>query len=236
LRESDDPLGTGRQYFVFDTTALTDVQTRKKEDWDGICEGMNGVLDLVAEARLKLNISCYVPYPTVYKEIEGFAKRHDCGQETVDAVDTWLVKKTPNRYEVQVPAGIFYEYVDHMRDRINKGMRVAEDHIRDASTDCLYVQAEDDDRPMSEVRQEVEREVIGGTISKFRDKYRNALRYGILDAAPDIDVLLLAKELDAAVVGADDGIEKWAERLGLRFVHSTSFPRMIQEYLRKVEE
>lgn len=224
----------GRQYFVFDTTALTDVQTREREGWDGICEGMGGVLDLVADARLKLNISCYVPYPTVYKEMEGFAKRHDCGDDVMDSIDTWLVKKTPNRYEVQIPAGIFYEYVDHMRGRINKGMRVAEDAIRDSSMDCLYVEAED--RPMKEVREEVEREVIGDTISKFRDKYRDALRYGILDAAPDIDVLLLAKELDAAVVGADDGIEKWAERLGLRFVHATSFPRMIQEYLRKVEE
>lgn len=224
----------GRQYFVFDTTALTDVQTRKREGWGDVCEGMSGVLDLVAEARLKLNISCYVPYPTVYKEMEGFAKRHDCGEDVMDAIDTWLVKKTPNRYEVQIPAGIFYEYVDHMRGRINKGMRVAEEAIRDSSTDCLHVDA--GDRPMKEVRREVEREVIGSTISKFRDRYRNALRYGILDAAPDIDVLLLAKELDAAVVGADDGIEKWAERLGLRFVHATSFPRMIKEYLRKIEE
>lgn len=224
----------GRQYFVLDTTALTDVETREREGWEGICGGMEGVLGLVAKARLELNISCYVPYPTVYKEMEGFAKRHDCGPETLDSIDTWLVKKTPNRYEVKVPAEIFYEYVDHMRSRINKGMRVAEDAIRDCSTDCLYMGS--GDRPMKEVREEVEREVIGGTISKFRDKYRDALRYGILDAAPDIDVLLLAKELDAAVVAADDGIEKWAGRLGLRFLHSTSFPRMVREYLRMTEE
>ncbi len=66
---------------------------------------------------------------------------------------------------------------------------------------------------------------------KFREKYRAALRYGILDSAPDIDVLLLAKDLDAAVVSQDLGIQRWAEQLGLRFMESRSFPIMIKEYM-----
>lgn len=223
-----------RQYFVLDTTALTDVQTRKKEGYDSLCEGMDSILDLISKARLKLSISCYIPYPTVYKEISEFIQRYDCGEEVEAKVDTWLVKKTPNRYEVDIPAGIFYEYVDYMRDRINKGMNVAEEAIWDASMSCLEVST--DELSDNEIEKEVKREMVGGTISDFRDKYRNALRYGILDSAPDIDVLLLAKELDAAVVGADDGIEKWAERLGLRFVRASSFPQMIKEYLRTQKE
>nr|WP_269852028.1 RNA ligase partner protein [Methanosarcina horonobensis] len=83
-----------------------------------------------------------------------------------------------------------------------------------------------------EYREEVEREVIGGIIGKFRNKYRAALRYGILDSAPDIDVLILAKELDAAVIASDYGIEKWAEQLGVRFVPANTFPMMIKEYLK----
>ena len=223
-----------RQYFVFDTTALTDVQMRKKEGFESLCAGIDGVLELVSKARLELNISCYVPYPTVYREMSDFIKRHDCEDEVKVKLDTWLVKKTPNRYEVEVPASIFYEYVDFMRSRINKGMNVAEDTIWDISVNCLNTDIED--MTAEEVEKEIKREVIGQTISDFRDKYRSALRYGILDSAPDIDVLLLAKELDAAVVGADEGIEKWAERLGLRFVKASSFPRMIQEYLRRKDE
>ena len=69
-------------------------------------------------------------------------------------------------------------------------------------------------------------------IGKFRNKYRAALRYGILDSAPDIDVLILAKELDAAVIASDYGIEKWAEQLGVRFVPANTFPMMIKEYLK----
>jgi len=220
-----------RQYFVLDTTTLTDSETRKKEGYESICEGIDSILELISKARLKLNISCYVPYPTVYNEINDFINRYDCGDEIKAKADTWLVKKTPNRYEVEVPAGIFYEYVDYMRDRINKGMKVAEDAIWEAAISCLHISAED--KTKEEIEMEVKRKEIGQTISDFRDKYRNALRYGILDSAPDIDVLLLAKELDAAVVGADDGIEKWAERLGLRFVRASSFPQMIKEYLRK---
>ncbi|MDI6888216.1 MAG: RNA ligase partner protein [Methanocellales archaeon] len=223
-----------RQRFVLDTTALTDVQTRKKEGYASLYDGMSAILDIIAEARLHLEISCYVPYPTVYSEIRDIARRQDAGEELLSKIDTWLVKKTPDRFEVKIPAEIFHDYVDYMRSRINKGMVVAEEAIRDAARECLLAKTKA--KSKKDIEEKIEREVIGGNISKFRNKYRNALRYGILDSTPDIDVLLLAKELDAAVVAADHGIRKWAERLGLRYVDATSFPAMINEYLRRVRE
>ena len=45
-------------------------------------------------------------------------------------------------------------------------------------------------------------------------------------------MLLLAKELGAGVVAADEGIKVWAERLGLRFLSAKSFPKMMNEYLK----
>ena len=54
----------------------------------------------------------------------------------------------------------------------------------------------------------------------------------LLDSAPDLDVLLLAKEMDAGVVAVDEGIRRWAEKLGLRYVEGNSFPRMLEEYLK----
>jgi len=42
---------------------------------------------------------------------------------------------------------------------------------------------------------------------------------------------LLAKELEAGVVSSDIGIKKWSEKLGLRFVEASKFPRMLKEYL-----
>ncbi|NLO29468.1 MAG: RNA ligase partner protein [Methanosarcina mazei] len=219
-----------KQRFVLDTTALTDLQTREVMGYTSLCEGMKTILDLIAEARLHFGISCYVPYPSVYKEMYEFASRNGCDREVVAKIDTWLVKKSPDRYRVDVPSQIFPEYVSYMRGRINRGMGVADNAIWGAATECLFM--ENPQNKKKEYREEVEREVIGGIIGKFRNKYRAALRYGILDSAPDIDVLILAKELDAAVIASDYGIEKWAEQLGVRFVPANTFPMMIKEYLR----
>ncbi|MFZ3383403.1 MAG: RNA ligase partner protein [Candidatus Methanoperedens sp.] len=221
-----------RQRFVLDTSALTDTQTRELEGGN-LDTAMGGILDIIAEARLHLGISCYIPYPSVYTEMREFAKNNGCGEDTLAKIDTWLVKKTPDRYEVKIPSKIFYDYVDFMRGRINKGMNVAEDAIWESATECLFRTTKA--KTKHEIEPDIERNVIGGIINSFRDKYRNALRYGILDSAPDIDVLLLAKELDAAVVASDMGIQKWAEQLGLRFVEAKSFPSMIKEYLKRIK-
>jgi len=218
-----------RQRFVLDTSALTDSATREKEGYKTLCEGINSIMDIIAEAILSYELSCYIPYPSVYNELCGFIKNNGCEDEVIAKIDTWLVKKTPDRYEVKIPSKIFYEYVDYMRSRINKGMTVAEDAIWEAATDCLFLTSRAQDKKNIEI--EIERDVIGSVVGKFRDKYRTALRYGILDSGPDIDVLLLAKELDAAVVASDMGVQKWAEQLGLRFVEAKSFPAMIKEYL-----
>ncbi len=220
-----------RQRFVLDTSALTDAQTREVLGYASLEDAIIGVLDIIADARLYLDISCYIPYPSVYNEMRDFARNNECGESVLAKIDTWLVKKSPDRYEVKIPSKIFYEYVDYMRSRINKGMNVAEEAIWEAATQCLFIQTKAKSR--REIETEIERDVIGNIVGKFRDKYRNALRYGILDSGPDIDVLLLAKELDAAVVASDVGIQRWAEEMGLRYMEARAFPVMIKEYLRR---
>jgi hypothetical protein len=212
-----------RQRFVLDTTAITDTGLRTKEGYESLCDSAAEVLELIARARLKLNISCYIPFPTVYGELISFLRRNNCSDDVFLKLDTWLVKKTPNRYEVKIPAAIFYDYVMTMRQKINRGRRVAEEFIWESSAVSSKFE-----------EKEVQKEV-GNLISKFRDKYRNVLRQGILDSSPDLDVLLLAKELEAGVVSSDAGIRKWSERMGLRFVDASKFPRMLKEYLVLVE-
>jgi RNA ligase partner protein len=223
-----------KQRFVLDTSALTDVRAREKTGDQTFNVYITSILDTIAEARLRLGISCYIPYPSVYNELLEFAKNNECDEEVIAKMDTWLVKKTPDRYEVKIPSKIFYEYVDHMRSRINKGMNVAENVILEAATVCLFTTTKAESR--KDIESEIKREVIGSLINKFREKYRTAMRYGILDSAPDIDVLLLSKELDAAVVASDAGICRWSEQLGLRFVEAKTFPLMLSEYLSKTRE
>jgi len=161
-------------------------------------------------------------------------RHNNCDPRILSKVDTWLVKKSPDRYQVKVPAKIFYEYVDYMRSRINKGMNISEEAVWESVSKCISLSREGTD--LSAMKDEIERETVGGIVRKFREKYRAALRYCILDSAPDIDVLLLAKELDAAVVSQDLGIQRWAEQLGLRFMESRSFPIMIKEYMNALPE
>ncbi len=213
-----------KQRFVLDTTALTSQEIRKGRD---LCTTMEGVLNLIAEARTKLNISCHIPFPTVYNELMDFIKRYQCKEEVRVQIDTWLVKKTPNRFEVKIPSAIFYEYIQDMRERMNRGMKIGETAIWLSSSESISLMKESKEK-------EAIKKAIGKIIRDFRAKYRNALRYGTLDSAPDLDVLLLAKELEAGVVASDEGIKKWAERLGLRYVEGASFPKMLEEYLEHV--
>ncbi len=213
-----------RQKFVLDTTAITDTGMREREGYDNICQSADYIMDLIADARLKLDITCYIPYPTVYTELVSFLKRYKCPENVFLKLDTWLIKKTPNRIEVMIPSAIFYEYVLTMRQRINKGRRIAEEFIWESSVISSKADSKN-----------VERE-IGNLIAKFRDKYRSALRQDVLDSSPDIDVLLLAKELDASVVSSDAGIRRWAEMMGLRFVEASKFPSMLKEYLSRKEK
>jgi RNA ligase partner protein len=227
-----------KQRFCIDTTAITDTEVRSSLGVDTISESANEMLDLIADSRVNLGISCHIPYPSVYDELIGFLKRENCLKETIIKVDTWLVKKTPNRYEIKLPAELLYEYIKDIRDRINKGMRIGENAMYEsASVSYLAIKEHNSSNlnTTNATHNEHIDEVLSKTVKSFRNKYRTALRTGTLDSAPDLDVLLLAKELDAAVVASDEGIEKWAQRLGLRFVKAKDFPFILKEYLKVYE-
>ncbi|MGZ7066807.1 MAG: RNA ligase partner protein [Methanobacterium sp.] len=213
-----------KQRFVLDTTAFTDNQLRDEFGDGELSKTADFLIDLIAESRIKLNMSCHMP-PITYKEFIEYMTRYDCPEEILIKTETWIVKKTPDRYDTKIPSEIFYEYVQDMRERMNKGMRISENAIWEAAVESMVRMSRE------EKKADIELEVIGNAIKDFRKKYRAALRKGTLDSAPDLDVLLLAKELGAGVVAADEGIKIWAERLGLRFLSAKSFPKMVGEYL-----
>lgn len=217
-----------KQRFVLDTTAFTDNQLRDEFGDGELSKTVDYLIDLIARSRIKLNMSVHMP-PITYKEFTEYMARYECPDEIMIKADTWIVKKTPNRYDTKIPSQIFYEYVQDMRERMNKGMRISENAIWEAAVESLVRM----DR--GEKKGQIEVEVLGKAIADFRKRYRLALRKGTLDSAPDLDVLLLAKELGAGVVAADEGIKVWAERLGLRFLSAKSFPKMMNEYIKYYE-
>jgi hypothetical protein len=208
-----------KQRFVLDTSAFVSNDIRKRGE--SAPEAVARLLNLISKARLKLNISCYMP-PSVIRELDKILHVYRCPKDTFVKLDTWVVKKNPARFEVPIPSEIFYEFITDLRKRMDKGLRVAESAVRKAEK--------------ADIKKGVDfRSELDDVITELRDKYRVTLRQGILDSKEDLDVLILAKELEAGIVTADEGIMKWAEELGLRYVEAKAFPDLIEEYLKKIK-
>ena len=117
-------------------------------------------------------------------------------------------QKSPSKHEINCPAFLLYELIEDMRDRVNKGLRIAEKAVRNAG-------------------KADERDVIQG----MRKNYRDALREGIIDSKEDVDLILLAKELDALLVTVDHGAIAWAEKLGIRWLLPTKFKDYLMSFI-----
>jgi hypothetical protein len=216
------PSGLPRQRFVLDTSLFITEEIRHEDE--SLEDAVLRLLDLVATARLELNISCYMP-PSIHDELATMLRDRDVGDEVFSRLDTWVVRKSPDRYGVTIPANIVYNFIDEMSDRVNRGLRVSEEALREVQQ-LDPEKLAGDDSP-GEYITEADR-----VLSNMRDKYRRALRQGVLDSREDFDLLVLARELDAGVVTEDRGVISWADEFGLRYVHGGQFPTLLEEYLR----
>ncbi|MEK6652359.1 MAG: RNA ligase partner protein [Nitrospirota bacterium] len=159
-------------------------------------EAFESFLSLALQAYL---LEFYMP-PSIFEELLNFIEPEKISGDLL----VILHQKPPKKYELTCPAFLLYELIEDIRERINKGLRVAEKAVRGVT------KAGEED-----------------TIKDLRRKYREALREGIIDSKEDVDLILLARELDALLVTADQGIIKWAEKLGIKWL----LPSKFKEYL-----
>ena len=150
-------------------------------------EAFNNFLELISKEN---NIICYMP-PSIYEELAKFI-----GHSNISDKAILINKKPPSVYELSIPSLIFYELIEEVRMRINKGLRVAEKFTRRA------------------LRADNEEEII----KSLREEYRIALREGIIDSIQDCDLLLLSKELKARLATSDKGLIKWSHKLGINCI------------------
>lgn len=160
-------------------------------------EALHTFLDIVG----KLDGPAFYMPPTIYQELLNFVKIEQIPIE----FQIRIFQKPPKRYEMSVPAFLLYELIEDVRHRIDKGLRVAEEAVREVSSETE-------------------------TIANLRKKYRAALREGIIDSKEDVDLILLAKEMDGILISADTGIVKWADKLGIRYLD----PRKLRSILDKL--
>ncbi len=188
--------------FVLDTSVFTnpDIYSQFEEDKIGAIETF---VSLAAHTKCEF----YMP-SSVYDEL---LKMVDLG--SLSAKFELVVRvRSPRRFNLLVPAEFLYEFIEEVRHRINKGLRIAEEYTKEAG--------------------KLTQEEVGKLINKLREKYREALRTGIIDSKEDVDVLLLAYELDGILVSGDEGLRKWADRVGIKLINPQNFRHIIQQLVK----
>ena len=189
--------------FVLDTSIFTNPQIYKKFSSD-IASAIETLLFLMEHSKSEF----YMPL-SVYEELQKMVKLN----HLIPKFELIVKLRNPKKYSLMIPAQFFYEFIADLRNRINKGLRIAEEHVRNA--------------------QGKSQENLGDVIRSLREKYREALRQGILDSKEDVEVIFLAYELDAILVSADEGIRKWAKELGIKLINPVYFKEILEELIAK---
>ncbi|WP_121013172.1 RNA ligase partner protein [Hydrogenivirga caldilitoris] len=189
--------------FVLDTSVFTNpdvYETFGERDQLGAIENF---IHLAIHSGAKF----YMP-SSVYDEM---LKMLDLGP--LSAEFEMVVRiRSPRKYDIRIPSEVLYELIEEVRHRINKGLRIAEEHTKEAG--------------------KITEADVGKVINKLREKYRDALRQGIIDSREDVDVLLLAYELDGTVVTADEGLRRWADKVGIKLINPRNFRGILESLIK----
>lgn len=74
---------------------------------------------------------------------------------------------------------------------------------------------------------------IGEWIKKFRQRYRQATRFGFLDSVADLDLILLAREEDGFLVSCDEGVMRWGRKIGVKEMQPAVWKEQLESLLRQ---
>ena len=175
-----------RTRLVLDTSLFVNPEAQRHFGKDL----QEAVQKLLRTARGK-NIELYMPI-SIFRELSHFAP-----PEALISFRQEAIVRAPDLYNLQVPAAVFHVFIRELRERINKGLRIAEEAIH--------------------------KEPTADNLRRLRQQYRDVLRSGMVDSVEDLDVVLLAKEIGGAILSADEGIAKMAEALGIEVISANYF-------------
>ncbi len=196
-----EPVSFKKEKVVLDTSLFVNPEVRT-DFGKTPTEAIENFLSIAAQIPI---LEFYMP-PSIFQELFNFIDENKVSGDLL----TIIRQKPPKRHELSCPAFLLYELIEDMRERVNKGLRVAEKAVRD-------------------IKKGEEKDVI----QSLRRNYREALREGIIDSKEDVDLILLAKELDALLITIDHGVIKWAEKLGIRWLMPNRFKDYLLSYLKK---
>jgi hypothetical protein len=131
-----------------------------------------------------------------------------------------ITVKSPNISKTTFPASVFYELVKEIKDRLDRGLDVAEDELFKAVSSLAPV----------ELKNKQEVQMKAGVFTKsLRDRYRQLTRTRFLDSVADLDLIVLAKEEDAYLVSTDEGAISWGRKFGVKEIDPEVFGKKIKD-------
>lgn len=193
----------GMDHFVLDTNLFFNMEA-------GISLGkttedvMKHIVGLAKKAATDGTGAFYMP-PRIADEIRGFFD--DPQAAILTELFAVVTIKAPDIAKIDFPAHVFYRLVDDVRGRSYRGLQIAEEEVEKTAWQMMGKET----LPKIHFQK-----TIGPIVKNLRLRYRNATRNGFLDSVADLDLIVLAKELDGSVVTADEGVLIWARYFGVK--------------------
>ncbi len=154
----------------------------------------------------------YMP-PRIIEEFLSFF--NDQKELFVQDLLSVVIVQSPDFSKIDLSASIFARLIEDVRNRSLRGMQIAEEEMENAVFKLSSINT-------SQLSKKDFQIAIGGHIRAFRDRYRNATRHGFIDSLADLDLILLAKELDGYLVSTDEGVLNWGRLMGVKEVPLSS--------------
>ncbi len=199
-----------KEKIVIDTSLFTNPDVYRAMLSSNPYEAVESFLDILQ----KTSVDAYIPR-SVYIELSKIVDI-----EKIRGKFETLVKiKSPKRQKISITGDILFCLIEDIRNRINKGLKIAEDYVKEAF--------KENPSNYESSKQNPE----GPIILRLREKYREVLRQGIIDSREDVDIILLAIELEAPILSGDEGILKWADKLGVRVIDGRFLKDFLEGYI-----
>lgn len=164
-------------------------------------------IELAKKLKAEKKVEFFMP-ASVARETSEFTS-NTASEEDIKTLLTYITIKSPDVSKVEFPATIFYTMVDEIRTRSYRGLTVAQEQV-EAGAQLMSSKT---------FENKIEyQKGLGDVITKLRDRYRQATRFNFLDSVADLDLIVLAKELDGYLVSADEGVLRWGRMFGVKEV------------------
>ena len=183
---SDADAGLDRPIVVVDTSIFVNPDTQRL-----LGNGVDDAVETFVQTAQRRGVRVYLPV-SIFRELGHFAS-----DKAIATLRSYAIVRAPDLFSLQIPAAVLHFFIRDVRQRVDRGLRVAEQAARAESSD--------------------------ETVRRLRQKYREAVRSGIVDSVEDLDVILLAKEVNGAILSADEGIRAMADTLGIEVLSIRDF-------------